>query len=98
MWVSVHTNTKPVTTTLVGRCNGNRSTVKGLTMGGLRVHGLNRAEKSAEVIVAADTSCDNHRGLTKQRRTEHCVVPNDTWIVCHHGEKPALNGTEKFKL
>jgi hypothetical protein len=26
-------------------------------MGYLRVHGLDKAEKSAEVIVAADTSC-----------------------------------------
>jgi hypothetical protein len=55
--VSVHTNTKPKATSLVGRCNGNRLKVKGLTMGYLRVHGLDKAEKSAEVIVAADTSC-----------------------------------------
>lgn len=31
----------------------------------------------------------NHRGLTKQRRTEHDVVPNDGWIVFRKEEKPS---------
>jgi hypothetical protein len=38
----------------------------------------------------------NHIGLTKQRRTEHCVVPNAEGIVFRKEEKPPINGTERF--